>query len=1126
MANIDENFVVKTGLTVGTTVITAATGNVQVGSTVINGTTGDIHVGPTVINGTTGAISTTANVNTTGNFIANGVVLSPTGGSFSNATVSSSTINNTPIGGTTAASGKFTTLDATGTITTNDILPHVTNVSNIGSDTQRFNTIFVNEAKLSTNTLYLGDTPILGTANNVINIHADTGQSISMQTSGAAGNLGFVSNAQITMQTTGNNADVLIQSNGTGSETRLLSAAATVITAPAVNINGTVTTTGNETINGNLTINGNITITGSQASVNAADLTVKDDIVIINAGETGIGVTSGFSGIQFARGQVSSYQLGFRESDDSLQFGPVGSTIAIADKPWVTSTIAAAATTTAVSVTGNAQPAITSVGTLTSLAVTGAVTGASFTGSGAGLTSIPNAALTNNSVTIGSTAVALGATATTLAGLTSVAATTFTGALTGAATTAGSAGTVTTAAQPNITSVGTLSSLAVTGAVTGASFTGAHSGSGAGLTSIPNSALTNNAVTIGSTSVALGATATTLAGLTSVAATTFTGALTGAATTAGTVTTAAQPAITSVGTLTSLSTSGNVAVGGTLTVAGDLIVNGTTTTINASTLDVADLNITVAKNASTAAAADGAGLTIAGANATMNYAAAGDKMVFNKRVDATSFYGSGAGLTSIPNSSLTNSSVTIGSTAIALGATSTTLAGLTSVNSASLTSTGIAYLGNTVSQQNPSATTFTTTAAVNMSGVGANYLSFGQTPTYTQWIQSGYSAASPVYYPISLNPLGGGVSIGSINAPTATLSVTGTISASGAVTGASFTGAHSGSGAGLTSIPNAALTNSSVTVTAGTGMSGGGAVSLGGTVTLNNAGVTQLTGGGGVSVSGSTGSITLGSTATSANTASAIVARDASGNFTAGTITAALTGTASNATTVGGFTPSAGSGVANRAVVADASGYISNSYFSSVDNSAASGVTAVMVKVGDNFLRSGTSAAVSTFLGLTSSATTANATINTANTLVLRDASGNFAAGVITATATTARYADLAEKYTSDAEYEPGTVVSFGGEFEVTLTTRDGDRRVAGVVTTAPAYLMNSDLRGTSVAVALQGRVPCKVTGKVKKGDMLIAGGQGYARADVNPITGQMIGKALEDFDGVNGVIEVAVGRM
>jgi hypothetical protein len=309
-------------------------------------------------------------------------------------------------------------------------------------------------------------------------------------------------------------------------------------------------------------------------------------------------------------------------------------------------------------------------------------------------------------------------------------------------------------------------------------------------------------------------------------------------------------------------------------------------------------------------------------------------------------------------------------------------------------------------------------------------------------------------------------------------------------------------------------------------MSGGGSVSLGGSVTLNNAGVTQLTGGGGVSVSGSTGAITLSTTATSANTASAIVARDASGNFSAGTITATLSGTASNATTVGGFTPSASQGVASRVVVADASGYIVNSYFNSSDNSAASGVTGVMVKVGDNFLRTGTSAAISTFLGLANSATTTAATANTASTIVLRDGSGNFSAGVITATATAARYADLAENYAADAEYAPGTVVSFGGDAEVTLTTEDSDSRIAGVVSTAPAYLMNNDLQGVKAAVALQGRVPVRVVGEVRKGDMLVSAGNGAARAEANPRIGTVIGKALENFTGAEGVIEVVVGRV
>ena len=110
--------------------------------------------------------------------------------------------------------------------------------------------------------------------------------------------------------------------------------------------------------------------------------------------------------------------------------------------------------------------------------------------------------------------------------------------------------------------------------------------------------------------------------------------------------------------------------------------------------------------------------------------------------------------------------------------------------------------------------------------------------------------------------------------------------------------------------------------------------------------------------------------------------------------------------------------------------------------------------------------------------------------------------------------------------YAPGTVLEFGGEYEVTLA-EDATTRVAGVVTTNPAYLMNKDCKGQNVvALALQGRVPCKVRGDIKKGDMLISGGNGYARRASSPQIGTVIGKALENFSGVDGVIEVAVGRL
>ena len=134
--------------------------------------------------------------------------------------------------------------------------------------------------------------------------------------------------------------------------------------------------------------------------------------------------------------------------------------------------------------------------------------------------------------------------------------------------------------------------------------------------------------------------------------------------------------------------------------------------------------------------------------------------------------------------------------------------------------------------------------------------------------------------------------------------------------------------------------------------------------------------------------------------------------------------------------------------------------------------------------------------------------------------------GTFQGTATSAQYADLAERYTSDAIYEPGTVVSFGGDAEVTMTSDSMDSRIAGVVSTNPGFLMNDGLEGTNVAVALTGRVPVKVTGTIRKGDMLVSAGEGYAKAEANPRLGSVIGKALEDFNGTSGIIEVVVGRL
>jgi hypothetical protein len=147
--------------------------------------------------------------------------------------------------------------------------------------------------------------------------------------------------------------------------------------------------------------------------------------------------------------------------------------------------------------------------------------------------------------------------------------------------------------------------------------------------------------------------------------------------------------------------------------------------------------------------------------------------------------------------------------------------------------------------------------------------------------------------------------------------------------------------------------------------------------------------------------------------------------------------------------------------------------------------------------------------------------------LLFNPSTSTFTAVNIIGTSSQAKYADLAERYTADSDYDPGTVLIFDGALEVTVSNQDASPKVAGVVSTDPAYLMNSDLQGTlTVALTLTGRVPTKVVGPVHKGDMMVSTADGRARAESNPAMGTVIGKALEDFSGTEGVIEVVVGRL
>ena len=150
--------------------------------------------------------------------------------------------------------------------------------------------------------------------------------------------------------------------------------------------------------------------------------------------------------------------------------------------------------------------------------------------------------------------------------------------------------------------------------------------------------------------------------------------------------------------------------------------------------------------------------------------------------------------------------------------------------------------------------------------------------------------------------------------------------------------------------------------------------------------------------------------------------------------------------------------------------------------------------------------------------------IETDTGLTYNPSTGTLTTTILAGTANAAKYADLAEMYTPDQAIEPGTVVCFGGEEEITVCDIDMCQRVAGVISTDPAYLMNSDL-DAGAPLALTGRTPCKVTGTVHKGDMMVSAGNGKARAEANPVMGSIIGKAVEDSEG-DATIEVVIGRL
>ncbi len=564
-------------------------------------------------------------------------------------------------------------------------------------------------------------------------------------------------------------------------------------------------------------------------------------------------------------------------------------------------------------------------------------------------------------------------------------------------------------------------------------------------------------------------------------------------------------------------TSGTQSVGGAKTFTDDLIlsgnltVNGTTTQVNTETLTVDD-NIIVLNNNESGTPSEDAGIEVERGTST------NVKLQWDESADVWQFTNDGSTYFSIPTTSNIRAGISVtdagglgsaaynSSTGVITytGPANSDITGLISVTDAGGLGS-LAYDAGAITYTGPSDSDIRGLVSATDAGGDGSFAYDSGTGVFTY---TGPSAAEARAH-ISVTDAGGDGSA-SYNSSTGVITYTGPSAAE--------VRAHISGGTGIT------FSSGEVSVTAG---------SIGATQLAATA-VSAATYGDADSVAQFTvdadGRIT-GAT----NVDIAIVAGDVSG------LAASATTDTTSASNIGSGTL-ASARLPDLAVSDFAGAAVQTSGESFSDNDTSFMTSAAIqdkIQAFGYSTTSGTVTSVSGGDGLSGSITSSGSlavdladtatftSTNTASKAVVRDGSGNFAAGTITATATQAQYADLAEKYEADSEYEPGTVVVFGGEKEVTACDSQGSQAVVGVISTDPAYMMNSEAEGQYVA--LTGRVPCKVTGPVAKGDLLVCSAEsGHAEANNDAKAGSILGKAIgENPDGNGpGIIEVLVSLM
>ena len=254
------------------------------------------------------------------------------------------------------------------------------------------------------------------------------------------------------------------------------------------------------------------------------------------------------------------------------------------------------------------------------------------------------------------------------------------------------------------------------------------------------------------------------------------------------------------------------------------------------------------------------------------------------------------------------------------------------------------------------------------------------------------------------------------------------------------------------------------------------------------------------------------------------------GNITSGNVA----GTGGVFTYVSGdganLTALTGGNVTGEVAFADTANAVAGANVSGTVSSATTATTAgtVTTAAQPNITSTGTLTSLAV-TGLVNAGSVQTPTLTTGANTTAGSITGNWT--LTTGSRLESTYADLAEYYKGEEAYEVGTVVCFGGSKEIHVSDVKCSNRVAGVVSTNPAYIMNQSQTGIPVAVALQGRVPCKVTGKCEKGDLMVHDGQGGATAWYHVATimqpGVVLGKAIQDkSESELSIIEIAVGRL